>query len=81
MEYKPLGDNVQIKIREKVLKFGIVITSDELEEFADVIAVGPDVKYVKEGDVVVYNKFAGTLLETKFDRILSEKDILAKVVE
>lgn len=79
MNYKPLSDYVQIRIEPKTSKTGIIL-SEEPSETAKVIAVGPDVKEVSVGDEVFYSKFAGVMLETKFDRILQEKDILAKVV-
>lgn len=79
MDLKPLAKYVQIKIRLKTSKSGIVISSDDVDDLADVIAIGPDVTKVKVGDVVYYKKTAGTSLETKFDRILEEDDILAKI--
>ena len=79
MNLSPLADYVQIKIRTKVLKSGIIVSSDDMDEVADVIAVGPDVTKVKVGDAVFFDKFAGTILETKFDRIIKEDDILAKI--
>lgn len=79
MDLKPLTKYIQIKIRLRTTKSGIIVSSNELDDFADVIAVGPDVTKVKVGDTVLYNKFAGTVLETAFDRIVDEEDILAKI--
>lgn len=79
MDLSPLEDYVQIKIRMKVSKSGIIVSSDDVDEIADVIAIGPKVTKVKVGDVVYYDKFAGTSLETKFDRIVKEGDLLAKI--
>ena len=90
---QPLGDRVVIKTieREEVTKAGIVLpdTAKEKPQEGEVIAVGPgklteDGKRiamdVKEGDIVIYAKYAGT--EIKLDDeeliILREADILAK---
>ncbi len=88
---KPLGDRVLIKPmpREEVTKGGIVLpdTAKEKPMEGKVIAVGPGrfneegkrvAMDVKEGDTVLYAKYAGT--EIKFHDedllIVSEKDIL-----
>ena len=91
---KPLGDRVVIKVLEKEQKTmsGIVLpdTAKEKPQEGQIVAVGtgkvldngqrvaPD---VKEGDKVIFSKYAGT--EVKFDGqeylILSERDILAIV--
>lgn len=89
---KPLGDRVIIKAceKEETTKFGIVLpdTAKEKPQEGKVIAVGSGkllengqkvVLEVKEGDKVIFSKYAGT--EVKFDgedyMILSERDILA----
>ncbi len=89
---KPLGDRVLIKpsAKEEVTKSGIVLpdTAKEKPQEGTVIAVGPGrlgedgkriAPEVKEGNKVIYAKYAGT--EIKLDGeeylILSEKDILA----
>lgn len=89
--FKPLGDRVLIKpaAKEEVTKSGIVLpdTAKEKPQEGTVIAVGPGrlgedgkriAMEVKEGNRVVYAKYAGT--EIKLDGeeylILSEKDIL-----
>ena len=78
--YKPLRDLVIIQIGDKKSESGIII-SEELEEFGTVQAIGNKVKTVKIGDKVIYNKFAGTILEDKHRRILEEKDLFAIVEE
>ena len=92
---QPLGDRVVIKAspKEEVTKSGLVLpdTAKEKPQEGEVVAVGPgrmtdDGKRiamdVKEKDVVVYTKYAGT--EFKLDGeefiILRESDILAKKV-
>ncbi|MCL5264168.1 MAG: co-chaperone GroES [Chloroflexi bacterium] len=91
---KPLGDRVLVKpsAKEEVTKSGIVLpeTAKEKPQEGKVVAVGPGrldetgkrvPVDVKEGDTVIYAKYAGT--EIKLDAeeylILGEKDILAIV--
>lgn len=90
-QMRPLGDRVVVKPtpREEVTKGGIVLpdTAKEKPMEGKVIAVGPGrvneegkrvVMEVKEGDTVLYAKYAGS--EIKLDGedvlIISEKDIL-----
>jgi chaperonin GroES len=92
---QPLGDRVVIRPmpKEEVTKSGIVLpdTAKEKPQEGEIIAVGAgritdDGKRipldVKEKDIVVYSKYAGT--EFKLDGeeliILRESDILAKKV-
>lgn len=91
---KPLGDRVVIKPtpKDEVTKSGIILpdTAKEKPQEGTIIAVGPgkmDDKGVrspvdvKEGQKVLYAKYAGTefkLEDTEY-LILSEKDILAIV--
>lgn len=93
MTIKPLADRVVIKMEEaqETTKSGIVLagSAKEKPQIASVVAVGPgglvDGKetsmYVKVGDKVITNKYAGT--EVKFDdekyTILRQSDILAIV--
>jgi chaperonin GroES len=91
----PLGDRVVVKAmpREEMTKSGIVLpdTAKEKPQEGKIIAVGPgrvtdDGKRVpvevKEGDIVIYAKYAGS--EVKLDDeellILGEKDILAIII-
>ena len=93
MSLKPLFDRVVIKDAEmeETTKGGLILTSSAKEkpQYAYVIAVGPggvvdgkDVTMeVKEGQKVVYSKYAGT--EIKLDgeevKIIRQSDILAIV--
>ena len=93
MNLKPLFDRVVIKDAEmeETTKGGLILTSSAKEkpQYAYVIAVGPggvvdgqDVTMqVKEGQKVVYSKYAGT--EIKLDgeevKIIRQSDILAIV--
>ncbi|MBK5261386.1 MAG: co-chaperone GroES [Peptostreptococcaceae bacterium] len=86
---KPLGERVVIKRAEaeEKTKSGIVLPGQAKEQpqMAKVVAVGPgtseDKMELKEGDVVIFSKYAGT--EIKFEgeeyTIMSQKDILATV--
>jgi chaperonin GroES len=91
---RPLGDRVVIKPtpREEMTKSGIVLpdTVKEKPQEGTIIAVGPgrilddgkrEAMDVKEGDKVLYAKYAGT--EFKIDEeellIVAQKDILAVV--
>ncbi len=86
---KPLGERVVIKRveAEEKTKSGIVLPGQAKEQpqMAKVVAVGPgtseDKMELKEGDIVIFSKYAGT--EIKFEgeeySIMSQKDILATV--
>ena len=91
---QPLGDRVVVKPtpREEMTKSGIVLpdTAKEKPQEGEILAVGPgkilddgkrEPMDVKEGDKVLYAKYAGT--EFKVDEeellIVSQKDILAIV--
>ena len=91
---KPLGDRVVIKPtpKEEMTKSGIILpdTAKEKPQEGTIIAVGAgklDDKgvrnpvEVKEGQKVLYAKYAGTEFKVENDEylILSEKDILAIV--
>ena len=93
MTIKPLGDRVVVKMveAEETTKGGIILTSaaKEKPQIAEVLEVGPggqvdgnEIKmYVKKGDKVVLNKYAGT--EIKYEGedliIVKQNDILAIV--
>jgi chaperonin GroES len=91
---QPLGDRVVVRPtpREEMTKSGIVLpdTAKEKPQEGEIIAVGPgrilddgkrEAMDVKEGQKVLYAKYAGT--EFKIDDeellIVSQKDILAVV--
>ena len=90
---KPLLDRVVVKMKEaeETTKSGIILTANSKEkpQIAEVLEVGPgglvdgnEVKmYIKKGDRVVLNKYAGT--EIKYEGedliIVKQSDILAIV--
>ncbi|MBC8448946.1 MAG: co-chaperone GroES [Chloroflexi bacterium] len=94
MNLKPLGDRIVVKPieREERTPSGIILpeTAKEKPQEGEVLAVGPGRRDedgdripmdVKEGDRVLYAKYAGT--EVKVDDqkllILKESDILALI--
>lgn len=93
MKLTPLGDRVVLKqlIAEETTKSGIVLPGQTKEkpQQAEVIAVGPggviDGKeiemHVKEGQKVIYSKYAGTEVELDDETyiIVKQNDILAVI--
>ena len=93
MKLKPLSDRVVLKNieTEEVTKGGIVLpgTAKEKPQMAEIVSVGPggvvdgkEIKmYVKAGDKVVYQKYAGTEVKLDSDEyiIVRQNDILAVV--
>ena len=93
MKLMPLTDRVVLKQleAEETTKSGIILTgtAQEKPQEAEVIAVGPGgmvdgkevVMQVKEGQKVIYSKYAGT--EVKMDGtdyiIVRQEDILAVI--
>ena len=90
---KPLGDRVVIKMLEKeeTTKSGIILSNSAKEktQIAKVLEVGPGEKidgkleemYVKKGDKVVINSYAGTTIKYEGEEliIVKQADILAIV--
>jgi len=90
---KPLQDRVVVKMieNEETTKSGIILSSGAKEkpQIAEIVEVGPGVEtegkeiemYVKKGDKVILNKYAGT--EIKYEGqefiIVKQEDILAIV--
>ena len=94
MKVKPVGDRVLVKPSsgEEKTKGGIVLpdTAKEKPQEGLVVAVGSGklldngqrvALEIKEGDKVIYSKFAGTEVKLNDEEhlILSERDILAIV--
>ncbi len=93
---RPLGDRVVIQPtpREEMTKSGIVLpdTAKEKPQEGRILAAGPgrigddgkrEPMDVKEGDKVLYAKYAGTEFKVDDEELLivSQKDILAIVEE
>lgn len=93
MTIKPLLDKVVLKVSDAVetTASGIVLSTaaQEKPQFANVIAVGPGGKidgeevtmYVKVGDKVITNQYAGTKVKIEGEEftIVRQSDILALV--
>ena len=93
MKLMPLTDRVVLKQleAEETTKSGIILTgtAQEKPQEAEVIAVGPGgmvdgkelVMQVKEGQKVIYSKYAGTEVKLEGEQyiIVKQNDILAIV--
>lgn len=89
MKVKPLADRVLIQPApaEEVTVAGIIIPDSAKEKplKGTVIAVGPgtaeEKMELKEGDMVLYGKYAGTELELEGEKVLimRQNDVLAVV--
>ena len=93
MKLVPLGDRVVLKQceAEETTKSGIILagSAQEKPQEAKVVAVGPGgmvdgkevTMQVKEGDKVIYSKYAGTDVKLDGDEyvIVRQNDILAIV--
>ena len=91
MKLVPLGDRVVLKQfeAEETTKSGIILagSAQEKPQEAEVIAVGPGgtvdgkevTMQVKEGQKVIYSKYAGTTVEIEDEEfiIVKQDDILA----
>lgn len=87
MNVKPLADRVIIRPAqaEEVTAAGIIIPDSAKEKplKGTVIAVGPgtkdEVMELKDGDTVLYGKYAGTELEIEGDKVLimCQSEVLA----
>ena len=87
MNVKPLADRVIIRPAqaEEVTAAGIIIPESAKEKplKGTVIAVGPgtkdEVMELKDGDTVLYGKYAGTELEIEGDKVLimRQSEVLA----
>lgn len=81
----PLGERVVLKVVEAGEKTasGIILpeTAKEKPEQGKVVAVGKEVKEIKEGDTVLYAKFGPTEVKVGGEELLivKEEDILAIV--
>lgn len=84
LNLKPLQDRVVItRCEEEKTKSGIIIPDSNKEKPSrgTVICIGADVKFVKEGDTILFGKFAGneTQLEGREYLILKESEIFAVI--
>jgi len=82
MKFKPLGDRVFVKFLEETEKTagGIYIpdTAKEKPQKGVIEAVGKDVEEVKKGDIVLFEKYAGSkiAIDNEDYLIVKEDEIL-----
>lgn len=88
MNIKPLGERIVVKPykQEEKTEGGIYLpetASKDRPQRGEVIAVGPDFKGVKKGDVVVFAKYGGTEVKLNEEEylVLGEDDVLAVLEE
>jgi chaperonin GroES len=87
MGFKPLGEKVFVKFLEEMERTtgGIYIpdAAKEKPQRGKVEAVGKDVKEVKVGDIVLFDKYAGSKIKIDNDDYLTikEEDILGVIYE
>jgi chaperonin GroES len=87
MKVKPLDDRVLVQPIEEEERVGSIIIPDTAKEkpmMGKVISVGTDEelqKLIKEGDTVIYGKFAGEEFEIEGMKllVLSRDNLMAKV--
>ena len=82
MRFTPTQDGIQVipeKTKERT-DSGIVIAEDwrTLPLTGKVVSVGPDVTDIKEGDVVIYNRYSAIRLEDD-SHLTNEKQILGVI--
>lgn len=83
MKIKPIRTNVFIEFFREAptTKGGIIIPDEHRQRLHEgrVLAIGNEVKYVKQGDIVLFDKFVGTELtvEDKQYLMFKEEYILA----
>ena len=84
---KPTFDRVLVRAaeRDKTTKSGIILPEDKLKENTkgQVISIGPLVKAVEVGDIVLWSKVDGDEIKSKDISyiVLKEEKIIAKLEE
>jgi len=82
MEFKPLKDRVFVKYSDEEEKTsgGIYIpeTAKEKPQRGEVQAIGSEVKDVKKGDIVLFDRYSGSKIKIEGEEflIIKEEDIL-----
>lgn len=84
MAIKPLSDRIVAKKDAPLEKTSSGIYLGEAKEkpnWAEVIAVGPDVKGLKKGDKIIFREYSATDIKIKDEDLLiiKEEDVLATV--
>lgn len=84
-EFEPTGQKILVKLQEKELAGGISIpdSAKQKSQMGTVIAIGPTVldKVMKEGDTVLFGKYALSELEINGEKyfIINEPDLFGKI--
>ena len=81
-ELEPLFDNVYIKMTQIEME-GILEIPENAQEkpfYGEVIAVGPDVKEVKVGHIVLFKKYMPTEIDENETCITKESDLLGTLI-
>jgi co-chaperonin GroES (HSP10) len=80
IKLEPLGSRLLVRLRPLPAQTGLIlrVARNESAREAEVIAVGPQVRDAKEGQTVLINPLAGTMVNDEI--ILSESSILAYIV-
>ncbi len=84
MKLEPLGKNIIVLPDAATKMIGSLFLPENIEKPSEgeIIAVGPDVKSLKEGDLVLYTKYGGTAYENKEEQeiylVLTEEDVLCR---
>lgn len=82
---KPIADRVVAQVEEAQSKTaaGLYLPENakEKSKVAKVVAVGSDVKLVKNGDKIVYKEYSTTEVKVQGDQyiIVKEEDVLATI--
>ena len=85
MNFKPLGDRVLVeRVEEETTTASGIIIPDNAKEKPSrgkVLAIGSEVEEIREGDIVVFGKYAGTdlVLDDNEYLVLEVSDILGIV--
>ena len=85
MGFKPLGDRVYVKFLEEMEKTagGLYIpeAAKEKPQRGKVEAVGKDAKELKVGDIVLFDKYAGSKIKEGSDEylVIKEEEVLGVI--
>lgn len=82
MKITPLFDFVHIRKPrvESTTNSGIILPQEKtVSEFqGTVLSIGPEVKHIKVGDVIIYKQFTSNKIpETEAEYLVHERDVLA----
>jgi co-chaperonin GroES (HSP10) len=77
---EPFGSKVVVELVDvEDREVSILLVEEKPTEYGRVTAVGPEVGACSVGDVVLFGKFSGYMLESEKSMILREADLIGKV--